>query len=121
MLGDGRCAVISGGQISVTAEIRAQMRRRRKSRDTCRRACALPASVERVTSVTQFLKSEILPKRSAATLAGGHAINVRQSTVGRRNLYAALPSGPRRVPVNVRSRRSGNSDRERGAGYSRKL
>jgi hypothetical protein len=33
-LGDGRCAVISGARISVTAEIRAQMRRRRKSRSS---------------------------------------------------------------------------------------
>jgi hypothetical protein len=71
-----------------------------------RTAAPLPASVERVTSVTQFLKSEILPKRSAASLTGGHAINGRQSMVGRRSLDAALPSSPRRISVNVRGRRS---------------
>jgi hypothetical protein len=46
MLGDGRCAVISGGQISVTAEIRIQMRRRRKSHSSAT-ACIRRARYKR--------------------------------------------------------------------------
>jgi len=56
-LGDGRCVVISGRQISVTAEIRAQMRRRRKSRSSATGHAILAAAHARCLHPSSALQA----------------------------------------------------------------